>query len=148
MKMNSTGKNEKSKNLLKLLFLGIFATVLMFSVTACSKKVYFLNSPVVPAAEGKITVKSDKNSNYLIQMKITNLADVERLQPPKSTYVTWMETDQGLAKNIGRLSSSKGLNVSFKTVSSFRPTKIFITAEDEENVRYPGSMVVLTTDSF
>ncbi len=81
-------------------------------------------------------------------MQITNLADIERLQPAKKSYVVWMETGGSLAKNIGRISSSNKLNVSFETVSTTRPTKIFITAEEDETTQYPGSMVVLTTDRF
>jgi len=81
-------------------------------------------------------------------MQITNLADIERLQPAKKSYVVWMETMDNLPKNIGRISSSKKLKVDFNTVSTMRPTKIFITAEEDETSQYPGSMVVLTTDRF
>ncbi len=102
----------------------------------------------MPAAEGVVTVKEDKNNNYLIKLEITNLAAVDRLNPPKNTYVVWMETDRGAARNIGRIVTSNNLKVSFETVSSFRPTKIFITAEENENALYPGEMLVLTTNSF
>jgi hypothetical protein len=51
-------------------------------------------------------------------------------------------------KNIGRVNSSNKLKVSFETVSSFKPIKIFITAEDDEDVQYPGQQVVLSTDKF
>jgi hypothetical protein len=64
------------------------------------------------------------------------------------TYVVWMLTDQGIMKNIGRVNSSNKLKVSFETVSSFKPIKIFITAEDDEDVQYPGQQVVLSTDKF
>src|SRR4030042_2512324 len=98
-------KTTKLNTLTKTLFLGILVTMMIFSFGSCAKKVYFAISPVVPAAQGKITFKSDKNNNYLIQIQISNLADVERLQPPKKSYVVWMETDRGLAINLGRISS-------------------------------------------
>jgi hypothetical protein len=107
-----------------------------------------LNSSVVPGADGQIEVKSDKNNNYNIQMEITNLADITRLQPAKKSYVVWMETVDNLPKNIGRISSSNKQKVSFTTVSTMRPTKIYITAEEDETSQSPGSMVVLTTDRF
>jgi hypothetical protein len=43
---------------------------------------------------------------------------------------------------------SKQLKGSFKTVSSDKPVKIFITAEDDAAVQYPGTQVVLSTDKF
>jgi hypothetical protein len=141
-------KTTKFNTLTKTLFSGILVIIMILSFSSCAKKVYFLLSSVVPAAQGQITVKNDKNNNYVIQMQISNLADIERLQPAKKSYVVWMETAGNLAKNIGRISSSKKLKVSFETVSTMRPTKIFITAEEDETTQYPGSMVVLTTNRF
>jgi cell division protein FtsL len=141
-------KTAKLNTLTKTFLTGIMATAMLFVFSSCAKKITFLTSSVVPAAEGQITVKNDKNNNYNIQMQITNLADIERLQPAKKSYVVWMETMDNLPKNIGRISSSKKLKVEFKTVSPMRPTKIFITAEEDETSQYPGSMVVLTTDRF
>ena len=141
-------KTTKLNTLIKTLFSGILVTIMILSFSSCAKKVYFQLSSVVPAAEGQITLKNDKNNNYVIQMEITNLADIERLQPAKKSYVVWMETGGSIAKNIGRISSSNNLKVSFETVSPTRPTKIFITAEEDETTQYPGSMVVLTTARF
>jgi len=141
-------KTTKLNTLTKTFLTGIMATAMLFVFSSCSKNISFLTSSVVPAAEGKITVKNDKNNNYNIKMQITNLADIERLQPAKKSYVVWMETMDNLPKNIGRISSSNKLKVDFKTVSTLRPTKIFITAEEDETSQYPGSMVVLTTDRF
>jgi hypothetical protein len=130
-------------------YLSYFLTIMMiFSLASCSTKALFQTSTVVPAAKGYVKVKTDKNNNYVIQMQISNLAGVERLQPVRQTYVVWMLTDQQITKNIGRLNSSNNLKASFETVSSFKPIKIFITAEDDENVQYPGEQVVLSTDTF
>lgn len=133
-------------NVLKFTLLGIMVAMLG-SFSSCSKKVAFLTSSVVPAAEGYVQVKKDGNENYAIALKISNLAEVDKLQPPKKTYVVWMETDRGQTKNIGQLVSSKNLNANFETVSSFKPIKIYLTAEDNENIQYPGK-VVLSTDVF
>ena len=65
--------------------------------------------------------------------------------PEKKGYVVWMEADRGPTRNIGLISSSSQLNVTFETVATQEPKRIFITAEEDINVQYPGSMVVLTT---
>jgi len=139
-------KTTKLNTMTKTMFLGVLATMMIFSFHSCAQKALFLTSSVVPAAQGEVTLKKDKNNNYVIKMQISNLAEVDRLQPPKKGYVVWMEADRGLTRNIGLITSSNKLNVTFETIATLRPTRIFITAEDDEGVQYPGSMVVLTTD--
>jgi hypothetical protein len=118
-----------------------------------AKKVGFLSSSIVPAARGYIKVKRDINENYLIQVKISNLAEVNRLQPSKQVYVVWMITDHELIVNIGQIISSTTflstkLKASFKKVSASKPIKIFITAEEEAGAQSPNEQVILTTDRF
>ncbi len=121
--------------------------------TSCAQTVKFQNSSLVPAAQGKVKVKQDDNNNYRIQVSIKDLADIERLDPSKDTYVTWMETRQGNTENIGQLKSSSSLlsnqkKATLETVSSYEPFRIFVTAEHGKNVRYPGNQVVLSTKTF
>jgi hypothetical protein len=116
--------------------------------TSCSNKAFFLQSSVLPAATGYVEVTRDKSENYKIKIDLKNFAGSERLDPSNLTYVVWMVTARDAAVNIGRISTNNNLNASFETISSFRPVKIFITAEEQENARYPGSMVVVTTDRF
>ncbi|WP_428659936.1 hypothetical protein [Runella sp.] len=130
-----------------------FSILLLFSIVSCSKKVNFLTSPVVPAARGYVKVSNDKNKNYVVQIHLQDLAEVQRLQPSKQTYIVWMITDHDISKNIGQIKSSashmsRQLKANFETVSSVKPTKIFITAEDDPSVQFPGTQVVLSTDNF
>lgn len=132
-----------------------FGLILLFmlALPSCAKKIAFLNSSVVPAAEGNVSLKTDKNKNYSLDMHIYNLAEPERLQPPGKIYIVWMETDQNMTKNIGQIKTStgtfsKGLKATFQTVTSTKPTKIFITAKDDPNTQVPNWKVVLTTSNF
>lgn len=138
---------------IKKLFLGALAVIMLLTFTSCGKNIAFQNSSIVPAAEGKVSVKKDSNKNYSIGIKISNLAEVSRLQPSKNVYVVWMETEESLVKNIGQIKSDTGfmsskLKASFETVTSFEPSKIFITAEDNADVQYPGMQLILTTNRF
>ncbi|RBN51336.1 hypothetical protein [Flavobacterium psychrolimnae] len=138
---------------IKKLFLGALAVIMLLTFTSCGKNIAFQNSSIVPAAEGKVSVKKDSNKNYSIGIKISNLAEVTRLQPSKNVYVVWMETEESLVKNIGQIKSDTGfmsskLKASFETVTSFEPSKIFITAEDNADVQYPGMQLILTTNRF
>lgn len=142
-----------TNKLTKNIFLGILVISVILIFTSCKKKVRFLNSSVVPAAKGTVKVKQDNNKNYVIKVEILDLAEVERLQPEKQTYVVWMETDRGSTENIGQLKSetsflSKQHKASLETVSSFKPIKIFVTAEHDINVQNPDREIFLTTSRF
>ena len=78
---------------------------------------------------------------------------MKRLQPSKNTYVVWMITDQNEIRNLGQIKSSEKmmstkLKASFESASSYKPVKIFISAEEDGSTLNPGTMVVLTTDNF
>lgn len=146
-------KTRKTNKLVTAIFLSILAVSVMFLFPSCARKVMFLNSSVVPAANGSVKVKQDNNKNYVIKVEIDDLAEVERLKPSKQTYVVWMETNRGNTENLGQLKSSDSLfskqkTASLETVSSYKPIKIFVTAENGTDVRYPGDQVVLTTEDF
>lgn len=128
-------------------------TMAIFLFTACAKKVTFLNSAIVPSAEGTITIKQGDNDNYNIELDVKRLADPGRLTPPRTIYVVWMETAQSGVHNIGQLNTSTSglssmLSSSLKTVTPYQPTGFFITAEDDATGNYPGQTVVLKTGTI
>jgi len=135
------------------IFIGLFTALLIFATDLQAKKVSFLNSSVVPAARGYAKITRDGNRNYIIKIRVTNLAEVSRLQEPKITYVVWMVNEEGVVKNLGQIDSStsflsKKLKASFDTATAAKPTQIFITAEDDPNRQIPGTQEVLTTKRF
>jgi len=144
-----TIKQKTSKNIFSI----ILIFFLVFSLGSCAKKISFQTSSIVPAAEGSVKVKKDNNNNYSIDLDVIRLAEPKRLDPPKSTYVVWIETADKGSKNIGSLNTSssmfsKTLKSSLKTVSPFKPISLFITAENNVDIPYPSSQVVLRTDRF
>lgn len=145
--INTLPSKYKKISLFMVLLLSVFL------LNSCRKNIPFENSAVVPAASGNVSIKKDDNKNYSIQVKITNLAEAKRLQPSKSVYIIWIETEENTIKNIGQIKTEKGfvsskLEGKFETVTSFKPTKVFITAEDTEFVEFPGNQVILETKIF
>jgi hypothetical protein len=129
---------------------GLLAVFAMILLSACARSIAFNSSTVVPAAEGKIMLKKDRNKNNAIKVEIKNLAAPEKLHPPKSTYILWMESADSGLKNLGQLKTSTGffggaLKASLQTVTSFQPVRFFITAEDNANPLYPTDQRVLET---
>lgn len=132
----------------------LLAFTVLFSVSSCTstKKVPFDNSQVVPSAEGTIKAKKDNNNNYALNISTVNLPDPSKLTPPRKTYVVWIETEKGI-KNVGQMNSkspmfSKTRKASLSTVSTLKPTRIFVTAEDDPKIEHPGTQTVLTTRTF
>ena len=118
-----------------------------------AKKIGFLSSAVVPAARGYVKVTRDNNENFIIKVQLSNLAEVNRLQPSKQAYAVWMVTDHEITESIGQINSSTTflstkLKASFTKVSASKPIKIFITAENDPGTQTPNEQVILTTDRF
>lgn len=135
------------------IFIGAFALLILFSFDVSAKKVKFLTSTLVPAARGYVKINRDKNLNYNLSIKISNLAEAFRLEPSKLNYIVWMVTDDETTMNMGKIKStvgflSKDLKAKFETVTSLKPVKIFITAEDDPGRQYPGKEIALTTNRF
>lgn len=126
----------------------IVSVVAIATFSACkTTKGAFLNSSVVPAARGMVKVSPDSNNNYAIKVWVDYLAAPNRLMPPKNAYVIWLISENNAAKNIGQVNITKTLRANFKTVSSFPPTKIMITAENDPLTTSPSnSDIILITD--
>lgn len=140
-----------SVNVKKIFAAGFFLSMIVLLFSACAKKINLNTSSKVPAARGFIKVKKDKNKNYAIDVKVNNLAEADRLQAGKKVYVIWLVSNNEYPKNIGLINSStkqfsKKLTADFHTVSSAKPDKIFITAEEDGTVQFPGNFVVMSTD--
>ncbi len=132
-----------------LLFIVILVSI--FSISSCARRMTFNTSRIAPSAEGKVKIKKDKNDNYAIELKVRHLPDPKRLDPPRKTYIVWMETVRNGTKNIGNLNSSSGLfsktlKSSLNTVSPYKPVNFFITAENTEGITYPNGEMVLRTE--
>ena len=113
----------------------------------------FETSLIVPAARGCVKINRDRNKNYVIKVQISNLAEPDRLQPPRKTYVVWSVDEDNSVQNIGQLSSkirfiTHRLRASLNALSSIKPAIIFITAEDVPGIQEPVTMAVMTTKIF
>lgn len=131
-----------------ILVAGIAGVIL--ALKAFSKKRKFRISTVVPAATGYAKIRKDENENYTVEVKISDLPDVERLSGNLKSYVVWMIGRDKVPVNIGKIQSvakrfSGKLKASLSSVLPSRPKRIFITAEEDSTVSYPGDVVVLST---
>ncbi len=139
---------SKQYHLRKSIFSILTLVIIALFFQSCSKKLSFAISSVVPAAEGTVKIKKDKNHNYKIDLSVIRLAEPGRLTPPKDFYIVWMDSYDNGITNIGQLKMTKSLKSSLKTVTSFKPKSFFITAEDHGDIQYSGDEVVLKTGNY
>lgn len=123
----------------------IFAAIL---ISACSKKVVFPTSQVLPAADAVVKIDKNDDNNYEIELEVENMAKPDRLNPPRRTYVVWMVTERNGTVNMGNLKISNKLKGSLKAVTPFKPICFTITAEEKQDVLTPSTQVVLNSENF
>ena len=124
----------------------------VIALTSCGKKISFLPSTVIPTAKGYVKIKGDKNNNYAVKLKVSDIVKSKQLQPSKKTYVVWVETMENRAHHLGKLESSKSLfsgtrKGQLNAVTPAKPVRVYITAEENGTPQFP-SEVVLTTKLF
>lgn len=127
--------------------------IAVFLLGSCAKRISFNSSTTVPKATGSVKIKRDKHENYTINLSVRNLPKPDDLQPPKRSYVVWMETNDNRALNIGTINTGRGLfsksrKGELETKSSFKPVRIFITPENERAPQIPTAEHVLSTNLF
>ena len=120
----------------------LVSIVMMFLLTSCATITKFPVSNVVPSADITAKIKKDKQNNFEITIIANYLASAERLSPPKKMYVVWFVNKENGVNNSGQLKNENAKKNTLKTLSSFEPLEIFITAEDEGTVTYPTGIEI------
>jgi hypothetical protein len=123
----------------------LLSVVMMFLMTSCATVAKFPVSEVAPSADITAKIKKDKQNNFEIAIIANYLASAERLSPPKKIYVVWVKTKENGISNSGQLKIENGKKNTLKTLTSFEPLEIFITAEDEGNVTFPTGTEISRT---
>ena len=127
-----------------------FLFFVALTLSACSNKMTFQDSSVVPAASGDVKVKKDKNNNYAITVKVMNLAEPKKLSPSREVYMVWMQSDRDLVKKLGQISVNTGmfnksLSGQMTATETAQPNRVFITAENDAQTMNPSTEIILTT---
>ena len=159
--MTTNKNNTHTKNIL----LGVIAVLTIFGAGSCARKSVATAKAASPATEtaaivipdeakGKVQIKRDVNSNYVIQINLRELEAVNKIEPTsKKVYIVWMDADNKMVRNLGQINSNAGWltdksKASFEAVSEFRPTKIFISEEETASVKKPAIKVIWSTNRF
>ena len=160
--MTTSLRNTNSKNLISV----VFVALLICFLFSCAKKTSAVGksassattetsaSTTLPENKGQVQIKRDANSNYVIQINLRELEEVNKLEPTsKKAYIVWMNAENQMTKSLGQINSNSGWlsdksKASFEAVSEFKPTKVFITEEDNATTKKPGIKIIWATNRF
>lgn len=129
----------KKLNLLTTIILAII-------LSSCSSFREFPVSDKTPGAELKVSITTDKYENNVIRIKTKYLVAPKRLNPSKSFYVVWIETELNGVMNVGRLTSKTSKTSFLRTLTPFEPAEVFITAEDNPLLTMPKGIEICRID--
>jgi hypothetical protein len=98
-------------------------------------------------------VNKTSEDEYRVRLEVSGMALPERLTPAKKHYVVWIETEGQGTRNIGELRNNRGMmanrsRASFESTTRFKPTQIFVTAENSTNLQWPGDHVIFRSNVF
>ena len=126
-------------------FLAMVALVVFVWPFGSSVKKYDMQaSNGVPAANGTVTVKRNKNNkNTDLDVKVRNLAAPSSLTPSEGVYVVWVRPNGDTPQKEGAIGLGNNLSGELKAVTTAKDFEVFITAEPGETVTTPSGPEVL-----
>ncbi len=113
---------------------------------AYAKKFPMTAASIVPGARGEVQVGKDKNGNTKLKMSVQHLAKPDRLTPPMTTYIIWLQERGGTnPESQGQLKMDKNLKAEFETVTPSKNFDLYVTAEQDPTSKGPSGPEVLRT---
>src|SRR5579884_1892808 len=124
-----------------------FLTIVgLLFLTGCAKHVHLMPAISVPAATAKADLTHDSNGNTLISLDVKHLAKPENLTPPASVYVVWVQPRDAAPIKQGQLQVNDDLSAHFKTPTTYKTFRLFVTAEQSASVTSPSGQQVISQD--
>lgn len=99
-----------------------------------------------PAAQGVVNVKKGDNGNYLLDIKVSSLAQPSSLRPPANVYLVWIEEPGRQPENLGQIQVNGKEQGELHVKTPFSRFKIFITAEQNAQQHMPEGPQVLSAE--
>jgi hypothetical protein len=127
----------------------VLAAVLAISLggpLACATNFPFQPSTASPAAAGNVHAERDDNGNSWVELEIQHLALPGTLNPARSTYVVWAESQFGRQVLLGQIKVQKDRSASWEGTVPFEKFRMILTAEDIAWPERPREPYVVQTD--
>ncbi len=114
-------------------------------LASCGTTLKFPVSSIAPAADITAKKKTDNHNNITLQITARSLASPDRLSPAGNNYSVWVVTNDYGIKNVGQLIIQNAKKSTFKTVTPFDFSEVFITVEEQGNLLTPSGVEISRT---
>jgi len=119
---------------------------LLLFLGGCIKRVHLTPATTVPAATATAEITHDSNGNTVVKLDVKHLARPENLTPPASVYVVWIQPRDGAPIKEGQLQVNNDLSAHFRTPTTYKTFRLFVTAEQSAEVTSPSGQQVLSQE--
>ncbi|WP_165930031.1 hypothetical protein [Flavobacterium caseinilyticum] len=123
----------------------LLTLLFVLTLSSCASTSKFPISSTAPAADISAKKKTDSNKNITLEITSRNLASPDRLNPPGKNYNIWIVTKEYGVKNAGQLMIKNAKKSTFKTTTPFDFDEIFITVENQGDLKYPTGIEISRT---
>jgi len=127
----------------------LIASVLALSLgglVACATGFPFMPSTASPAAAGAVHATLDRNGNSWVELQLQHLALPRTLNPARSIYVVWAESQFGRMVLLGQIKVEKDRSAEWEGTVPFEKFRILLSAEDIAWPERPREPYVVQTD--
>jgi hypothetical protein len=100
--------------------------------------------PQLPAADGTIKVKQERNGNNSVKVEVEHMAAASQIVEGATTYVVWLKPQDGEPENVGVLRLDDKKKGKLETTTAFKDFDVMITAEPHGNVSEPADDPLMT----
>lgn len=103
------------------------------------------SSPEIPAAQGDVRLRTTRNGNTEIKLRVMHLAPPGKIVPGANVFVVWLRGQAQGAEpvNLGALRVDKRLNGKLTTTTPLSGFDLFITCEQSQTVTVPTAPELL-----
>ena len=98
---------------------------------SCAPVIHMTNGPMVPAADGQVTVDVGPNDNTRLNIRVEHLAIPGKVDPGSTVYMVWVIANGmgSMPQSIGALKVDENLTGTLSTLTPLKQFELVVTAE-------------------
>lgn len=117
--------------------------LIVLTISGCATREKISGTSVVPAAQGQIKASKAEGNNTDLQVKVSHLAQPQRVASGATNYVVWIQPEGARSfQNIGILQVGRDLEGQYETTIPYRDFRIVVTPEPSGAVVQPSGPAV------
>jgi hypothetical protein len=122
----------------------VIAALFVLVSAAMADEFKLRSSEQNPAATAVAHVNTDRNGNLEVNLVVEHIAPPDRLNPPHSNYVVWLQAPNKQPEMLGLMRvNTDDMAASLKTKTPYHSFDLFVTAEDNNHPDSPTGPEVL-----